>query len=180
MRNVKKALIEASIHAFEEAMDARYIGTLFGELYFIDVSGCPFAHKEIMRLDMDEPDCFQTLWLDNVHGQLKQMALKADVVALKAERDALAYREKVAKNKIESLTGYLATALAGEKFKTPKVSVSYRKSETVEVEDVHGIPTQYLIPQPDKVDKTELKKALKAGEFIAGAKIVEHSNIQIR
>ncbi len=126
---------------------------------------------EELRMERDEK-------IENVACWIKD--LKAEAAALKAERDALAYREKVAKNKIASLTGFLANELAGEKFKTARVSVSYRKSETVEVEDVNGIPTQYLIPQPEKVDKVELKKALKCGEFIAGAKLVEHNNLVIK
>ncbi len=76
-KDVKRAIMAAIIPAFETAMDAKYIGTLDGSPYFIDVSGCPFAHGEIMRYDPAEPDCFEVLWLDNAHGQLKQMALKA-------------------------------------------------------------------------------------------------------
>lgn len=116
--------------------------------------------------------------IENIACWIKD--LRAEAEALKNEREALAYREKVAKNKIASLSGYLANQLEGEKFKTPRVLVTYRKSETVEVHDINGVPDEFLIPQPAKLDKVGLKKALKQGAFIAGASIVEHQNIQIK
>lgn len=76
-KDVKRAIMAAIIPAFEDAMDAKYIGTQSGSPYFIDVSGCPFAHGEIMRYDATEPDCFAVLWLDNAKEPLKSMALKA-------------------------------------------------------------------------------------------------------
>ena len=77
MADVKKAIMEAIIKAFETSMEAQYIGTLFGSPYFIDVSGCPFAHGEIMRYDANEPYCFDVLFVDNADEPLKSMALKA-------------------------------------------------------------------------------------------------------
>lgn len=65
--------------------------------------------------------------------------LLSDASAIKAEKDALAEREKACKNKAESLKNYLSSVLSGTKFKSPKVSISYRKSESVEVVDVTSV-----------------------------------------
>ncbi len=105
---------------------------------------------------------------------------RAEAVALKAEKDSLAKREKAAKNKADSLAGYLDGYLCGKKFKTAKVAISYRKSEAVDIAEDAVLPPAFLIPQPDKVDKVGIKKALKAGEVIAGAKLVEHNNLMIK
>lgn len=111
------------------------------------------------------------LWIKN---------LLSDAEAIKAEKDALAKREKVCRNKAESLKQYLAGALAGDKFSTPRVAVSWRKSEAVEVTDALTIPAQYWKQKDPEIDKMGIKKALKAGEVIDGAKLVTNLNIQIK
>lgn len=116
--------------------------------------------------------------IENIGCWIKN--LTAEAAALKNEKDALAQREKVAKNKADGLKQYLAGYLAGQKFKTAKVAISYRKSEAVEIADEAAVPDEFRIPQPDKIDKTGIKKALKDGAVIVGAQIVERQNIQIK
>lgn len=105
---------------------------------------------------------------------------KAEAEAIKAEEKALAQRRKVRENKASGLTKYLSDYLAGRKFSTPKVAISYRKSEAVEIADLNAVPDEFLAPQPPKVDKIGLKKAIKGGAAIEGVQIVEKSNIQIK
>ena len=105
---------------------------------------------------------------------------KAEAEAIKAEEKALAQRRKVRENKASGLTKYLSDYLAGRKFSTPKVAISYRKSEAVEIADLNAVPDEFLAPQPPKVDKVGLKKAIKGGAAIEGVQIVEKSNIQIK
>lgn len=111
------------------------------------------------------------LWIKN---------LKAEAEALKAEKDAFAQRQKAAENKMESLKKYISTYLDGAAFKTAKVAVSFRKSESVEVDEGANIPDEYLRFKEPEVNKTELKKALKDGKKIDGVCLVEKQNIQIR
>jgi len=105
---------------------------------------------------------------------------KAEAEAIKAEEKALAQRRKVRENKASGLTKYLSDYLAGRKFSTPKVAISYRKSEAVEIADLNAVPDEFLAPQPPKVDKVGLKKAVKGGAVIDGVTIVEKQNILIR
>ena len=106
--------------------------------------------------------------------------LLSDAAAIKAEKDNLAEREKACKNKAESLKRSLQSALGGEKFKTAKVSISYRKSESVEIADGAKIPDEYLKYLEPEVKKTDLKKAIKSGETFEGVSLVEKQNIQIK
>ena len=99
---------------------------------------------------------------------------------LKAEKDAFAQRQKSAENKMESLKRYISAYLDGEKFKTAKVAVSFRKSESLEILEGANIPDEYLRFKEPEVNKVELKKALKAGERFDGVQLVENLNIQIR
>lgn len=116
--------------------------------------------------------------IENIAMGVKENKAKAE--AIKAEEKALAQRRKVKENKANGLTKYLSDYLAGRKFSTAKVAISYRKSEAVEVASEASIPDEFRIPQPDKIDKTGIKKALKDGAVIVGAQIVERQNIQIK
>ena len=102
--------------------------------------------------------------IENVACWIKE--LKAEAEAIKAEKLVLAERQKVAENKAESLKKWLAYALQGEKFKTAKCSVSFRKTESVEVTDEglnnlmkeHDELLTYKAPEPNK---TAIKNAIK-------------------
>ena len=119
------------------------------------------------------------------HEKLRNIAF----VALNAAADAKAYeeqekkfaaRKRSAKATVEWAKATLAAELGGQKMKEPEFSISYRKSEAVEVADEAAVPDEFRIPQPDKIDRAALKAALKNGAVIAGAQIVERQNIQIR
>ena len=102
--------------------------------------------------------------IENVACWIKE--LKAEAEAIKAEKLVLAERQKVAENKAESLKKWLAYALNGEKFKTAKCSVSFRRSESVEVTEEglealmkeHDELLTYKAPEPNK---TAIKNAIK-------------------
>ena len=106
--------------------------------------------------------------------------LLSDAEQLKAEKMRFAERQKQAETKAESLKTYLDMFLAGEKFSSTKVTISYRKSSSVDVIDISKIPEKYLKFADPTADKTALNAALKNGEVIEGAKIVEKNNIQIK
>lgn len=111
------------------------------------------------------------LWIKN---------LLAEAKAIKEEKDSLAARQKACENKAESLKNYLSSALCGNKFKTPKVSISFRKSESVQVDDMDKLDDDYLKYAAPTVDKTKVKQALKAGIELQGVQLVTNQNIQIK
>ena len=135
-----------------------------GEIFDVD----RFEELELERTAKIENIC---LWIKN---------LKAEAEALKAEKDAFAARQKSAENKMESLKRYITGYLEGTSFESSKVKVSFRKSETVEIMEGAIIPDEYLRFKEPEVNKTDLKKALKAGVQIAGVSIIENQNIQIK
>ena len=80
----------------------------------------------------------------------------------------------------ESLKEYLSGFLAGEKFKTSKVNISYRKSERVDVSDITKLDDDYLKFKEPEPDKTKIKKAIKDGVKLDGVQLIENYNIQIK
>ena len=121
--------------------------------------------------------------LENVACWIKD--LKAEAEALKNEKQALAERQKVAENKAESLKKWLAYALQGEKFKTTKCAISFRKSEAVEVTDEglnnlmkeHDELLTYKAPEPNK---TAIKQAIKDGLNVTGVQLVQNISTIIK
>lgn len=116
--------------------------------------------------------------LENVACWIKE--LKAEAEALKAEKMAFAKRQQVAENKMESLKKYLAYALDGQAFKTTRASVTFRKSQAVEIDDIYKLDENYLRYKEPEADKTAIKEALKAGQTVAGATLVENTSVIIK
>lgn len=116
--------------------------------------------------------------LENVACWIKE--LKAEAEALKAEKMAFAKRQQVAENKMESLKKYLAYALDGQAFKTVRASVTFRKSQAVEIADIYKLDENYLRYKEPEADKTAIKEALKAGQTVAGATLVENTSVIIK
>lgn len=106
--------------------------------------------------------------------------LLSDAKALKEEKDNLAARQKAAENKAASLKAFLSSYLNGEKFKTAKVAISYRKSDSVDIAEGAVIPEEYLKYSEPTPDKIGLKAALKSGEKFPGISLVTSNNIQIK
>lgn len=129
--------------------------------------------------DLDELQMARQDKIENIGLYIKN--LEAEKEAVKHEKDNFADREKRLGKKIESLKGYLGYALQGQKFSTPKVAVSFRKSESVLVKDEYLVPDKYCeFTMVRKPNKTNLKKALKDGEEIMGCELVEKQNVQIK
>lgn len=117
--------------------------------------------------------------LENVALWIKN--LRADAAAIKAEKDALAKREKAASKKAEDLENWLLQALGGQAFQTAKCAVSFRRSTMVNVLDLSHIPAEYLKVKTEySPDKNAIAAAIKAGQEIGGCELVENLNISIK
>ena len=86
--------------------------------------------------------------------------------------------------RIEALKCLMTKAMDSLQYtevKSPEVTLRFRKSSSVEITDSESLPEQFLrtktVVEPDK---TAIKNALKAGEKIQGAQLVESRNLQIK
>ena len=111
--------------------------------------------------------------------------LKAEAEAIKTEKLALAERQKIAENKVESLKKWVAYALGGQKFSTAKCAVSFRNTESVEVTEEglealmkeHDELLTYKAPEPNK---KAIKDAIKDGLSVAGVQLVQNVSTIIK
>lgn len=113
--------------------------------------------------------------------------LEADAKAIKEQEKVLADRRKALENRADGLRGYVEKALNGQKFSSPRVTVSYRKSAAVEVLDeakfIEWAKLEHsdLITYKDPtINRMAVKAALAEGLVCPLAQVVERQNMQIR
>lgn len=111
--------------------------------------------------------------------------LNAEAKAIKDEEAALAKRRKSVEASADRAKKYLDFVLSGEKYKSAKVAVSYRSSESVQLDDefikwaFDNAP--YLLRAKDpEPDKTQIKEQLKQGVKLEHASLVKSTSIQIK
>lgn len=68
-----------------------------------------------------------------------------------------------------------------DKIEHPLFKMSLRRSESVEVDMLEALPSEFVnvknVVTPDKI---AIKEAIKRGEFVIGARLVENLNFQIK
>lgn len=118
------------------------------------------------------------LWVKN---------LEADANAIEAEEKALKERRKASENKANRLRGYLSTFLSGEKFTSPRLNITYRKSVAVELAvdepefiEWAAVTHPELLKTTVELNKTAIKDAIKGGEQIDFVRLAERQNMQIK
>lgn len=138
-----------------------------------------FERLSELQMERDAKIENAALWYKN---------LLSDAEQYKVEKELFAERERIAKNQAEGLKKWLDLALGGEEMKTTKVFITYRKSESVEIEDDEKFVKyaqsedrddllSYKDPTPNK---TAIKKALKEGLKIDGVTLIKKQNINIK
>ena len=137
-------------------------------------------------LDVDAFDALQmerTKKIENVALWAKNLA--AEAAAIKGEVETLTARKNAAERRVESLKAYLAYALNGEKFSTPRCVVSFRRTKScvpssgfVEWAHSHNRDDLLVYKQPEP-SKTAIKAALEAGQDVP-AEMVEKLSVGVR
>lgn len=168
-------------------IDQRLV-TLLEEHFDIE-DGVLCETEEELAKKIDEVSLDLDTKIENIGCYIKN--LESDIEALKKEEDNLKARRKSAENKIEGLKRYLNGYLmacfpkdedrAKWKFKTAKVVLGYRKSNSVEVPDIEKLDKNFIKVKTEVVpDKTAIKDAIKNGEEVKGAFIKQNINLNIK
>lgn len=114
--------------------------------------------------------------------------LTATAAAIGEEIKVLQGRKQVLERKAERLKEYLSVLLGGEKFQTPRCSVSYRRTTAVEVADPEAL-LRWLEDsgydscvkyKPPEVSKSEVGKLLKGGVVVPYASLRERVRVGVK
>ena len=109
--------------------------------------------------------------------------LQGEVEMFKTEIDRLTARKKTTENGIDRMKNALLAFLkfsGQDKVKAGTFIVSTATTQAVQITNESAIPCIYLVEQPPKVDKIGIKNALKAGEEVNGAELINNVGVRIK
>lgn len=130
--------------------------------------------------------------LDNLSGDLDEKLensccyyknLLAEAKTFKEEAKRLADHAKALSSRADKFKGYVSHCLGngGDAWSQGVHKISWRKSESVEIENESTIPNVYMIEKTTvSPDKTEIKNVIKSGGKVEGASLLQKNNVQIK
>lgn len=136
-----------------------------------EISEEAFENLEALQMARDEK-------IDNVACWYKNLVAEAE--AIKAEEKKLKQRREVIERDAQRKKDYLAYALDGEKFSSPRVAISFRRSKKCIVEHPEWLDEKYLKYAAPTPNKEAITEALNKGEMIAGCRMEENLNVMIK
>lgn len=117
--------------------------------------------------------------IENIGLYIKN--LTAENIGIDNEIKAFKSRKEANLKTIERLEELARRGLGGQKFSTPKVAISFRKSTSTVITDEGLIPEVYKKLETktiEKIDKASIKKALADGD-VPGAHLEEKLNVKV-
>jgi esterase/lipase len=104
-------------------------------------------------------------------------AIDQEIKRLKAMKDS----KERAITRLKDAVREAMLVSAIDKIESPLFKLSLRRSESVEVDIVEALPSQFVnIKNVVTADKVAIKEAIKRGENITGARLIENFNLQIK
>lgn len=68
-----------------------------------------------------------------------------------------------------------------EKINTPTLTLSFRKSESIEISDEDKVPDNFFDQKTIfTISKTRIKEAIKEGKQVPGAELISKQNLQVK
>ena len=111
------------------------------------------------------------LWYKNLLSDAEQYA---------KEEAAFKKKKQSAQAQAERLKEYLLGTLCGEKYKSARVSISYRNTPRVVVDDVLDLPPKFVKFAEPEPKKQDIMAAIKNGEEVRGAHVESNTSIIIK
>ena len=160
-------------------------------LYQIEQNYLQIAEQLIDNGGEISPEIEQSLAITEEQLQNKSVAysfvikeMDGEVEIIDNEIKRLQAMKKARENASQRLKDNIKNAMDLfniDEIKTPVVKINFRKSETVEVEDVNALHSDYkTVKIVETADKAAIKAALKMGANITGCRIETHRNLQIK
>lgn len=113
---------------------------------------------------------------------IKEIDGKADVIDNEIKRlTALKKSYSTASDRLKERIKAAMELYGIEKIESELIRLSFRESESVEIEDENLIPELYKeTVETVKISKTDIKEVLKAGQEVPGACLKQNKNLQIK
>lgn len=163
------------------------------KLYEISAEYCAsveMLEEHLASGQIDEQMYLDTL--DSLDGEFAEKGLnigkliktwEAEEKAIKDVVDTRTAMRKTINTRIDRLKSYLVREMVrtGLTPKDAEMALSLRTSEAVVVDDESALPVDYWVETTSRTpDKTLIKKAIKDGHTVPGARIDKRQNLQIK
>lgn len=137
--------------------------------------------REMILNSINEVGCDLSTKVENIVKLIRN--LQADTEAIKTEEQRLNKLRKQKERQVEGLQRYLFDCISPLEKKEVKggifiVSIKKNPPKAV-IDDINAIPSWFLVHTPS-VDKKMLKEALKEGQKIEGARLVQEESLKIK
>lgn len=120
--------------------------------------------------------------LENIALYIKNT--EAEAAAIKVEEEKLTARRKRLENKAGRLREYIINSMKENKdepLKTARCEVKLKDNEKTDVTDFDSIPAEFIRTKVEKdADKVAIKKAIKAGQQVPGARLIINTTLTIK
>lgn len=131
----------------------------------------------------DELQMERTQKVENIGCFYKNLV--AEAKAMREEETTLAQRRKAVENKAERIKNLLTYALRGQKFESPRLRCSYRKANSVQIDDsfidwAREHADDLLTFKEPTPNRAAIKEALADGREIEHAEIVTNESLQVK
>ena len=160
------------------------------KLYEINAALEALVNPETGELmDYDAFEALQIARDEKIEGMaLWYKDMVAEAKAIKEEADSLTSRRKALESRADRLKSYLDFQLNGEKFKTARCSLTYRKTASLQVDDIekliqwcenngHDECVRYKEPE---ISKSAVSALIKEGIDVPYASIKEDRSLGVK
>lgn len=161
----------------------RQIEQLLADAFSLDEETGEVTENAAALIELEKLSIAKDDKIEAIACYIKDLDAMAE--AIRAEHIAMAARYKRYADKAAKVREYLQAALDNEeiaKFESAKVKITFRTSETTQIEDLWMIPKEYIREKQTvtrDADKMAIKKAIKAGIEVPGAYIEQRRTMKI-
>lgn len=159
-------------------IDSAILEVIENDFSFDDETGeVFFTVDDLNALDMARNEKLEGCILFIKNCESEANAIKAEITALQARMK----RKQAAADRLREYVLYSMESMHDKTFETAKAYARVGYYQRVDVEDMDALPVEYVREKvTTSPDKTAIKKAIKAGAEVKGARLVSYPSLTVK
>lgn len=159
-------------------IDSAILEVIENDFSFDDETGeVYFTTDDLNALDIARTEKLEGCLLFIKNCESEAAAIKAEITALQARMK----RKQAAADRLREYVLFSMENMHDKTFETSKAYARVGYYQRVDVEDMDALPREYVREKvTTSPDKTAIKKAIKAGEEVKGARLVSYPSLTVK
>lgn len=159
-------------------IDSAILEVIENDFSFDDETGeVFFTVDDLNALDMARNEKLEGCLLFIKNCESEANAIKAEITALQARMK----RKQAAADRLREYVLYSMDSMHDKTFETAKAYARVGYYQRVDIEDMGALPVEYVREKvTTSPDKTAIKKAIKAGAEVKGARLVSYPSLTVK